>query len=337
MKLIVVMLVVGALRSAQAAVLLNGAGATFPYPLYAKWFDEFHKLHPDVTINYQSIGSGAGIRQMLEGTVDFGASDGPMTDEQLAQAKVPLQHLPTVLGADVPVWNLPGYNLPAYELRFTPEVLAGIFLGKITRWNDPALAALNPTIKFPNADVVVVHRSDGSGTTYVWTDYLSKVSAEWAQRVGKGTSVNWPVGLGGKGNEGVAELVQDTPDSFGYVELTYAVQSKTPRGIVRNRAGNFVKADGESIAAAAAGVSMPADFRVSITDTDAPTGYPIASFTWLVMPTRTADDEKRKAFRLFLDWMLTDGQRVAPTLLYVALPQPVVELERKAIVDSFGR
>jgi phosphate transport system substrate-binding protein len=317
--------------SAQAAVLLNGAGATFPYPLYSKWFDEFHKLHPDITMNYQSIGSGAGIRQMLEGTVDFGASDGPMTDEQLAQARVPLQHLPTVLGADVPVWNLPGYNLPINEMRFTPEVLAGIFLGKITRWNDPALAVLNPSVKFPDAEIVVVHRSDGSGTTYVWTDYLSKVSPEWAERVGKGTSVNWPVGLGGKGNDGVAELVQQTPNSFGYVELIYAVLSKTPHGAVRNRAGNFVRANGDSVAAAAAGVTMPADFRVSITDTDAPTGYPIASFTWLLTPTRMADDEKRKALRLFLDWMLADGQQLAPALLYAPLPPSVVTLERRAI------
>ena len=314
---------------ARAAILINGAGATFPYPIYSKWFDEFHKRNSDAQINYQSIGSGGGIRQVLEGTVDFGASDGPMTDEQLAQAKIPLLHLPTVLGAVVPTYNLTGVE----KLRFGPEALAGIYLGKITHWNDPAIAADNPGVKLPAAAIVPIHRSDGSGTTYIFTDYLSKVSPAWQQSVGKGTSVNWPAGLGGKGNEGVAGLVKQTPNAIGYVELIYALQNKLPYGDVRNKAGKFVEATLESVtaAASAAAANMPDDFRVSITDPAGADAYPIASFTWLLIPTRIPDADKGAALRRFLDWMLVDGQRLAPPLNYAPLPATVVALEQKAL------
>jgi len=317
---------VGAVR---AAVLVNGAGATFPYPIYSKWFDEFHKLHPETQINYQSIGSGGGIRQVTDGTVDFGATDGPMTDEQLAATKTPVLHFPTVLGAVVPTFNLPNVD----SLRFTAEALAGIYLGKITRWDDPALAQANPGVNLPAQAIVPVHRSDGSGTTYVFTDYLSKVSPEWQAAAGKGTAVNWPVGLGGKGNEGVAGLVKQTPNAIGYVELIYAVQTKLPIGSVRNRAGKFVEANLDSVtaAAAAAAANMPADFRVSITDAPAADAYPIASFTWLLVPSRIADAAKGQAIKEFVVWMLADGQKMAPPLSYAPLPQSVVALERQAL------
>ncbi len=315
----------------QAALLINGAGATFPYPLYSKWFDEFHKRKPDVQINYQSIGSGGGIRQVLEGTVDFGATDGPMTDEQLGQAKVPILHLPTVLGAVVPTFNLEGVP----RLRFTPEALAGIFLGRITHWNDPALVRENPDARLPAVAIVPVHRSDGSGTSYVFTDYLSKVSPEWAKSVGRGTSVNWPVGLGGKGNEGVSGLVKQTPNAIGYVELIYAVQNKLPYGDVRNRSGAFVEASLESVtaAAAAAAANMPSDFRVSITDAPGAGAYPISSFTWLLVPSRIPDEAKGTAIKQFLDWMLNEGQALAPPLNYAPLPKPVVDLERQSLAQ----
>jgi len=311
-------------------VLINAAGATFPYPIYSKWFDEYHKLHPNIQVNYASVGSGAGIRQMLARTVDFGASDSPMTDEQLAKAKVRILHFPTVLGADVPTYNIPGVQ---QELNFTPEVLAGIFLGKITKWNDPSIARDNPNAKLPGAGIVVVHRSDGSGTTYIWTDYLSKISPEWKQRVGKNTSVNWPVGLGGKGNEGVSGLIQQTPNSFGYVELVYAIQTRIPYGRVRNAAGIFVKADQTSLSAAAAGAvqNMPSDFRVSITNPPGKDAYPIASFTWLLIPAKIPDAIKREAIKDFLHWMLTDGQKFAEGLAYGKLPREVVEKETQAI------
>src|SRR5438309_2903584 len=252
---------------------INAAGATFPYPIYSKWFDEYHKLHPSVQINYQSIGSGGGIRQLLDKTVDFGASDGPMTDEQLQQAGFKILHFPTVLGGAVPSYNIPGLSA---ELKFTPEELAAIFLGKATKWNDPAISSANPGVKLPAEDIVVVHRSDGSGTTYIWTDYLSKVSDEWRTKVGKNTSVNWPVGLGGKGNEGVAGLVKQTPNSIGYVELIYAVQNNIPYGSVKNATGEFVKPSLAGVSAAAAGAakSMPDDFRVSITDPPGKEAYP---------------------------------------------------------------
>ncbi|MBI4165650.1 MAG: phosphate ABC transporter substrate-binding protein PstS [Acidobacteria bacterium] len=310
--------------------LVNGAGATFPYPVYSKWFDEYHKLHPEIQINYQSIGSGGGIRQVLAGTVDFGATDGPMSDEQLGQAKAPILHFPTVLGAVVPTYNIPGVT---QSLKFTPEALSGIYLGKITKWNDGELTRNNPGVNLPGHDIVVVHRSDGSGTTYVWTDYLSKVSGEWKSSVGKGTSVNWPVGLGGKGNEGVAGLVKQTPGSIGYVELIYALQNKMTHGLVRNAAGNFVEPNLATTTAAAAGAAkdMPEDFRVSITNSPTKDAYPIASFTWLLIPSTIQDGAKRKIITDFLRWMLADGQNMAEPLAYARLPKEVVAKETKAI------
>jgi phosphate transport system substrate-binding protein len=327
--LAVLLLALSACQS-SGPTALNAAGATFPYPIYSKWFDEYHSLHPNVQINYQSIGSGGGIRQLLDGTVDFGATDGPMTDEQLAQAPIKILHFPTVLGADVPAYNLPGVTA---DLKFTPEALAGIFLGKITKWNDPAIAAANPGVTLPAQDIVVVHRSDGSGTTYIWTDYLSKVSDEWRTRVGMGTSVNWPVGLGGKGNEGVAGLVKQTPYSLGYVELIYAVHNQMPYGSVRNSAGTFVKATLESVSAGAASVAqtMPDDFRVSITNPPGADAYPVASFTWLLIPTRIEDPAKRAAIKDFLTWMVTTGQQYCEPLAYAKLPQEVVVKVTKAI------
>src|SRR5262245_12362740 len=313
----------------SAAKLINGAGATFPYPIYSKWFDEYRKKNSDVQINYQSIGSGGGIRQVLEGTVDFGATDGPMTDEQLAQAKVPILHFPTVLGAVVATYNRPGVE----NLRLTADTLAGIFLGKITMWNDPALAKDNPGVNLPAQPIVPVHRSDGSGTTYVFVDYLSKVSPEWAKSVGKSTSVAWPVGLGGKGNEGVTGLVKQTPNAIGYVELVYAVQNKLPYAEVRNRSGKFVTPTLDSVtaAAAAAAANMPADFRVSITDAEAPDAYPIASFTWLLIPSTISDADKGRAPVTVLGWMLDQGQGYTKALGYAPLPDNVVTMERKAI------
>lgn len=311
-------------------VLVNGAGASFPYPIYSKWFDEYHKQNSDIQINYQSVGSGAGIRQVLAGTVDFGASDGPMDDKQLAEAPFKVLHFPTVLGAGVPSYNIPGMTR---ELNFTPEALAGIFLGAITKWNDPAIAKPNPGVQLPASDIVVVHRSDGSGTTYMWTDYLSKISEEWKTKVGKGTSVNWPVGLGGKGNEGVAGLVKQTPNSIGYVELIYAIQNNLSYGRVRNAAGVFVKADLASVSAAAAGAakSMPDDFRVSITNASGKTAYPISTFTWLLVPAKISDSAKKQVMTGFLRWMLTDGQKYAEPLAYSPLPKEVVQKEMKAI------
>jgi phosphate transport system substrate-binding protein len=311
-------------------VLINGAGATFPYPIYSKWFDQYHRMFPQIQINYQSIGSGGGIRQVLEGTVDFGATDGPMTDEQLKQAKTRILHFPTVLGADVAAYNVPGVT---QELNFTPEALVGIFLGKITKWSDPELKKANAGVNLPDKNIVVIHRSDGSGTTYVWVDYLAKVSVEWKSKVGVNTSVNWPVGLGGKGNEGVAGLVKQTPNSIGYVELIYAVQNKMTYGRVRNSAGSFVKADLASVTAAAAGAAkqMPADFRVSITNAAGKDAYPISSFTWLLIPSKIQDQTKKKAIKDFLQWMLNDGQNMAEALSYARLPKEVVAMELKAI------
>jgi phosphate transport system substrate-binding protein len=305
---------------AFAQTTLNGAGATFPYPMYSKWFSQYHKAHPDVEINYQSIGSGGGIRQVLAGTVDFGASDGPMTDEQLAQAKTKILHVPTVLGADVPAYNL---NVSG-ELRFTPEALAGIFLGKITAWNDPALAKANPTLKLPSDPIIVVHRSDGSGTTFIWTDYLSKVSPEWKSQVGTGTSVKWPVGLGGKGNEGVAGMLRQMPGSIGYVELVYAVQNNIHYGAVQNSAGEFVKASVETVTAAAASMkNLPADFRVSIVNSPGKNAYPISSFTWLLVPAQSKDATKGRILADFLNWMVSDGQKMTTELTYAPLPEDV--------------
>ncbi len=311
---------------------LNGAGATFPYPMYSKWFSEYHKLHPNFQINYQSIGSGGGIRQVTEGTVDFGATDGPMNNEQIALFKQKrgtiVLHFPTVLGADVPSYTIPGVTA---ELNFTPEALAGIFLGTIRKWNDPAIAKANPNVKLPDTDIIVVHRSDGSGTTYVWTDYLSKISPEWSSRVGKGTSVAWPVGLGGKGNEGVAGMVRQMSGAIGYVELIYAIENHMPYGRVRNSAGVFVKADLASVTAAAAGAKVPDDFRVSITNAPGKDAYPVSSFTWLLVPQNIKDAAKRDVLKGFLNWMLTDGQSLTSALAYAPLPKEVVAREQKAV------
>jgi phosphate transport system substrate-binding protein len=308
---------------------LNGAGATFPYPIYSKWFSEYHKLHPDIQINYQPIGSGGGIRQVIAGTVDFGATDGPMTDDQLREAKIKILHVPTVLGADVPAYNIPGVSA---ELKFTPQVLAGIFLGKITNWNDKAIAAANEGVSLPNQEIIVVHRSDGSGTTYIFTDYLSKVSPEWQSQVGKGTSVKWPSGIGGKGNEGVAGSIRTLPGSIGYVELIYAVQNNITYGSVRNSGGVFLKASLEGVTAAAASVkSMPADFRVSITNAPGKDAYPISSFTWLLIPAPSKDPAKGKILADFLNWMVTDGQKMAAPLSYAPLPDSVVEKVKEEI------
>jgi len=318
----------------HAALSINGAGATFPYPMYSKWFDEYQKKNPEVQINYQSIGSGGGIKQVTEGTVDFGASDGPMNDEQLKSFQdkhgFGILHFPTVLGAVVPTYNIPGVTS---ALNFTPDALGGIFLGKITKWNDPAIAGANKGVNLPAADIVVVHRSDGSGTTYCWTDYLSKVSDEWKSKVGKGTSVNWPVGLGGKGNEGVTGQIKNAPNSIGYVELIYAVSNNIPYGSVKNSSGNFVKADLASVSAAAAAVAktMPDDFRVSITDPPGKTAYPIATFTWLLIPEKFSDSAKRDAIKGFVKWMLSDGQNYTEQLSYAKLPKEVVAKEEKAL------
>jgi len=308
---------------------LSGAGATFPYPMYSKWFSEYPKSHSGVEINYQSIGSGGGIRQVTAGTVDFGASDMPMTDKQLQESKTKILNLPTVLGADVPAYNIPGVT---GEVKFTPEVLAGIFLGKISKWNDKAITSANPGVNFPDKDIIVVHRSDGSGTTFIWTDYLSKVSPEWKSQVGSDTSVKWPVGLGNKGNEGVSGLIRQMSGSIGYVELIYAVQNNIPYGSVRNSAGNFVKASLESVSAAAASApKMPPDFRVSITNAPGKDAYPIASFTWLLIPLPSKDPAKGKILNDFLNWMVTDGQKMTGALSYAPLPDNVVAKEKEAI------
>jgi phosphate transport system substrate-binding protein len=312
---------------------LNGAGATFPYPIYSKWFSEYHKAHSDIQVNYQSIGSGGGIRQVTEGTVEFGASDMPMTDDQLKEAQAKLKtkvlNIPTVLGADVPAYNIPGVS---GEVKFTPDVLAGIFLGTITNWSDKAIASVNPDIKFPNQEIVVVHRSDGSGTTFIWTDYLSKISPDWKSQVGSGTSVKWPRGLGGKGNEGVAGSIRQLPGSIGYVELIYAVQNKIPYGSVRNSSGAFVKASLEGVTAAAASApKMPADFRVSITNAPGKDAYPISSFTWLLIPSQSKDPAKGKILADFLNWMAGEGQTMTTALAYAPLPENVAAKVKEAI------
>jgi phosphate transport system substrate-binding protein len=309
---------------------LNAAGATFPYPIYSKWFNEYHKAHPNVAINYQSIGSGGGIQQLHAGTVDFGASDMPLNDELLQKLDLHIIQFPTVLGAVVPSYNIAGVSA---TLKFTPEALAGIYLGKITKWNDPAITGPNPGVELPGSDIVVVHRSDGSGTTFVWTDYLSKVSSEWKSRVGSNTSVNWPVGLGGKGNEGVAGIVKQTPNAIGYVELIYALQNHMPYGLVQNSSGNFVRASLESASNAAAGVAgqMQNDVRVSITNPPGKDAYPICSFTYLLIPDHIADAAKRDAIKGFLHWMLNDGQGMVESLYYGQLPPSVKSIDMKHI------
>jgi phosphate transport system substrate-binding protein len=315
---------------AAQTIQINGAGATFPNPIYSKWFDEYNKQHPNIRINYQSVGSGAGIRQVQAQTVFFGASDGPMTSEQLQQSPGKILHIPTVLGAVVPVYNIP--NVKA-ELKFSGQVLADIFLGKVTKWNDPQLAKLNPGVALPASDITVVHRSDGSGTTYIWVDYLSKVSPEFLKKVGVNTSVNWPTGVGGKGNEGVSGLVTQTPGSLGYVELIYALQNTINFGTVQNLDGEFVKATVESVtaAAAAAAKQMPADFRVSITNAPGKGVYPISSFTWLLLYENPKDKAMAKVMLDFMKWALTDGQKYCAELGYAPLPAEVVKLETSAL------
>jgi phosphate transport system substrate-binding protein len=305
----------------SAETNLNGAGATFPNPIYQKWFTEYHNAHPDVKINYQSIGSGGGIKQLQAGTVDFGASDGPMSDEQLAQTPQKVFHIPTVLGGVVPTYNIEGVTS---DLKFSGDVLADIYLGNIKKWNDPRLAKDNPGVKFPDEEIAVVHRSDGSGTTYIFTDFLSKVSPAWKDKVGRSTSVNWPVGLGAKGNEGVSGMVKQTEGSIGYVELIYALSNKMPYGSVKNPAGQFVKASLETVTEAAGSVKeMPDDFRVSITNAPGKNAYPISSFTWLLVPAEWSDAGKEKAFVDFLNWMVGDGQKLTSTLDYAPLPKSV--------------
>jgi len=305
---------------ASAQQKLNGAGATFPNPIYSKWFSEYSASH-GVQINYQPVGSGAGIRQVTAGTVDFGASDGPMTDAQLAASKVKIQHIPTVLGAVVPVYNLPGVG---GEQKFPPDVLADIYLGKINNWSDARIAKDNPSSKLPNTEIFVVHRSDGSGTTYIFSDYLSKVSADWKGGPGTGTSPSWPRGIGAKGNEGVAGMVRQTPGAIGYVELIYALQNKIDTGLVKNPAGVFMKASIDTVTAAAANAKqMPADYRVSITNAPGKDSYPISSFTWLLVPNPAPDSAKCKIIKDFLTWMLEHESEVT-SLNYAPLPDSVV-------------
>ena len=332
--LLVLVLALGGVLWAQGTLSINGAGATFPYPIYSKWFDEYHKKNANIQINYQSIGSGGGIKQVTEGTVDFGATDGPMNDDQLKAYQDKhgsgILHFPTVMGAVVPTYNIPGVDA---SLNFTAEALAGIFLGKVTKWDDAAIVGANKGVKLPSADIVVVHRADGSGTTYCWTDYLSKVSEEWKSKVGKGASVNWPVGLGGKGNEGVTGTVKNTPNSIGYVELIYAESNKIPYGSVKNASGAFVKASLAAVSAAAASAAkeMPEDFRVSITNAPGTAAYPISTFTWLLVPEKFSDATKRDAIKGFVKWAISDGQGYAEGLAYAKLPKEVVAKEMKAI------
>ena len=320
--------ILGASLAAQN-VQITGAGATFPYPIYSKWFDEYHKLHANVSINYQSIGSGGGIRQITNQTVFFGASDGPMTPEQLQAAPGKILHFPMVLGADVPVYNIPNVK----DLKFSGPLLADIFLGKITKWNDPAIAKINPGITLPGTNITVVHRAEGSGTTYIWVDYLSKVSPEWKTKVGVSTAVKWPTGVGGQGNEGVAGLVSQTPGAIGYVELIYALQNKISYGSVQNMAGEFVTASEMSVTAAAAAAAgqMPPDFRVSITNAPGKGAYPISSFTWLLLYENPKDKNQSKIMVDFVKWALSDGQKFAGPLGYAPLPAEVVKLELAAL------
>ena len=320
-------LVVVSMSVAQAQKL-TGAGATFPYPIYSKWFSEYSAAHPGVEINYQSIGSGGGIRQVTAGLVDFGATDGPMTDEQIAGSKVKLVHIPLVLGAVVPIFNVPGVT----DVKFSPAVLADIYLGKIATWNDPRIAADNPGVTLPSQKIIVVHRSDGSGTTYIFTDYLSKVSPDWANGPGKGASPSWPVGVGGKGNEGVAGYVRQLPGAIGYVELIYALQNHISFGAIKNPAGNWVKGSIAGVTEAAASVKqMPADFRVSITNAPGANAYPISSFTWVLAPVKSADPAKGKVLVDLLSWIITSGESEAQGLSYAPLPKSVADKVIKVV------
>ncbi len=309
---------------------ITGAGATFPTPIYSKWFIEYSQQHPEVKINYQSIGSGGGIRQVTDGTVDFGASDAVMTEQQIAEAKVKVTAIPTVLGAVVPIYNLPGINA---ELKFSQDAIAGIYLGKITRWNDPYIARENPGVSLPDQPILPVYRSEGSGTTFIFTDWLSKVSPEWQQKVGKAAAVKWPVGIGQKGSEGVSGMVRQSKYSFGYVELIYAMSNKMQYGLVRNKAGKFVKGSIEGVTAAAAAnaKNIPADYRVSITDAPGADSYPISSFTWLLIPTQAKDAAKGKALAGFLNWMIDKGEAEASSLSYAPLPKPVADRVKQTV------
>jgi phosphate transport system substrate-binding protein len=326
-KILAIALLTGVSATASAQLMINGAGATFPYPIYSKWFDEYAKVDPSVRFNYQSIGSGGGQKQILAQTVDFGASDGPMSDDNLAKAPGKLLHIPTVAGADVVAYNLQGN--PA--LKLDRDAIAGIFLGQIKKWNDPKITALNPGVTLPDQEIVVVHRSDGSGTTYIWTDYLSKISPEWKTKVGTNTSVNWPTGIGGKGNEGVAGQIKQTPGALGYVELIYAVQNKMPYADVKNSAGNFVKPSLESVTAALATADIPDDFRFSITNAPGKDAYPIAGATWLLVYQQQKDAAKGKKLVEFLKWSLTDGEKMAKDLQYAPLPESVQQRVLKRI------
>ena len=321
-----------AFSASAPAETINAAGATFPAVIYQKWFQEFRKVHSDVQINYQAIGSGAGIQQLTQGTVIFGASDVPMTNDQMAKiSKFKVLHFPSVLGAVVPTYNIEGLKTP---LNLSAQSLAGIYLGAIGKWNDASLKKDNPGVNLPDMEITVVHRAEASGTTFVWTDYLSKVSPEWKSKVGPGSaSVNWPKGLGGKGNEGVAGTVKQTPGAIGYIELTYAVQNKMEYGAVKNSTGKFVLADFDSVTEAAASTAkaMPEDFRVSITNAPGPKAYPISTFTWLLIPAKFDNATKKNAVVEFLKWMLTDGQKFAAGLNYAPLPKPVVDKEEKQI------
>ena len=320
----------------NGSVSLTGAGATFPYPIYSKWFDAYFKATGN-QVNYQSLGSGAGVKQFTEGTVDFGATDGPMSDAEITAVKGQVLHVPTVLGADAVTWNLPAIGKT--QLKFDGTTLADIFLGKITKWNDPRLVALNPDVQLPATDLLVVHRSDGSGTTFIWTDYLSTVSPEWETKAGRGKSVNWPVGLGGKGNEGVTQQIKQVEGTIGYVELIYALANDLPVGLIKNKSGNFVAPTLESVSAAAAGVSLAADtdFRVSIVNADGPQAYPVSSFTWLLINPDLADVNKAKAIKQFLEWMTgPEASAMASELHYAPLPAPVAELVKARIATLKG-
>jgi phosphate transport system substrate-binding protein len=328
-KFVTIALLFGITATASAQMMINGAGATFPYPIYSKWFDEYAKVDPSVRFNYQSIGSGGGQKQILAQTVDFGASDGPMSDDNLAKAPGKLFHIPTVAGADVVAYNLPDNPM----LKLDGDTIAGIFLGQIKKWNDPKITGLNPGVKLPDQEIVVVHRSDGSGTTYIWTDYLSKISPEWKSKVGTNTSVSWPTGIGGKGNEGVAGQVKLTPGAIGYVELIYAIQNKMPYADVKNSAGEFVKPTLESITAALATANIPDDFRFSITNASGKDGYPICGTTWLLVYEQQKDAAKGKKLVEFLNWAMKDGEKMAQSLDYAPLPENVQERVVKRIAE----
>ena len=314
---------------AGAQLLINGAGATFPYPIYSKWFDEYSKVDPSVRFNYQSIGSGGGQKQLLEGTIDFGASDGPMSDQNLAKAPGKILHVPTVAGANAVTYNLPG----APRLRLDGPSIADIFLGRLTKWNDPRLTALNPGVALPDADILVAHRADGSGTTYIFVDYLSSVSREWAQKVGRGTAVKWPAGLGAKGNEGVTGLIKQTPGAIGYVELVYAIQNQLPYASVENAAGNFIAPSVASVTAALAAAAIPDDFRFSMVNSPGPAAYPIAGATWLLVYQHHRDAEKGRKIVEFLKWVLQEGEHNAPQLEYAPLPP---DLSKRVLAEIGG-